>query len=163
MYKTNDFIMYKREVCKIKSLKEKYMNNQDYYQISPLHDESLLINVPVSSATIRPLISKTKALNIIDNIKNIPPIDSNDKNLENIYKELLTGENEEDLIKIIKTTYLRNKKKLDEGKKATSKDTDYFNIAEKLLYTELAAALNISKEECKEFIIEKITKDQINA
>lgn len=160
MYKINDYIMYKRDVCKIKAIKEKYMNNQDYYQIYPIHDDSLIINVPVNSKALRALITKEQALSIIDNIKNVQEIDSNDKNLENIYKELLSTEDEQDLIKIIKTTYLRNKKKLDEGKKAAGKDTDYFNMAENLLYTELSIALGMTKDNCKNFIIEKITKEQ---
>ena len=35
----------------------------------------------------------------------------------------------EDLIKIIKTTYLRNKERLDNNKKTTDKDNYYFNQA----------------------------------
>ena len=44
----------------------------------------------------------------------------------------------DDLIKIIKTTYLRNDNRQKEGKKLADKDSFFFNKAEKFLYTEIS-------------------------
>ena len=63
-----------------------------------------------------------------------------------------------DLIKIIKTTYLRNKERLDNNKKTTDKDTYYFNQAENYLYNEFSVVLNLSCEETKEYIINEVNK-----
>ena len=44
----------------------------------------------------------------------------------------------EDLIKIIKTTYLRNKERIDNNKKIGGTDDEYFKQAEKYLYNEFS-------------------------
>ena len=124
----------------------------------PKEDESLIIKVPVSNKEIRNIISKKEALNLIDKIKNIPELDINDKNLENQYKDLMNNHNLEDIIKVIKTTYLRNKKREDEGKKIGEKDNLYFVKAENRLYDELSISLNMTSKEVKNFIIQKFEK-----
>ena len=52
--------------------------------------------------------------------------------------------------------YQRKKKRLAQGKKCTTTDARYFQIAENLLYMELGAALGKPKEEVCETIIEYI-------
>lgn len=160
MYKINDYVIYKRDVCIINSIKEKFMKNEDYYCISPISDKSLTINVPVNSNLLRDMISKERALEIISNIPSISAIDSNDKSLENIYKELLNTEDELDLVRIIKTTYLRNKDRVDHGKKIGDKDDTYFKKAESCLYNLLRIPLNMSYDECKNFIIESLSNNK---
>ena len=64
----------------------------------------------------------------------------------------------EDLIKIIKPTYLRNHERLNQGKKAGDKDLTFFKQAENYLYNELSYSLDKAYEECKNYIIEKVTR-----
>lgn len=161
MYKINDKIIYKRDVCIIKEIKKNFYKETDYYCISPITDETLTINVPVDTPLIKNLLTKEQALNIIDSISKVKPINSDDKSLENIYKELLGTDDELDLVIIIKTTYLRNKKRLDTGKKIGNKDDTYFKKAENYLYTSLSISLNMSYDECKNFIIDKLEKEGI--
>ena len=68
----------------------------------------------------------------------------------------MTSNTHENLIKIIKTTYLRNKERIDNNKKTTDKDTYYFNLAEKYLYEEFGIVLNKTFDEVKEYIINKV-------
>ena len=65
------------------------------------------------------------------------------------------------MVKIIKTTYLRNKKRVDSGKKIGDKDDIYFKKAESLLYNSLATSLNMTFNECKEYIINNIDKKEV--
>lgn len=157
MYKINDYLIYKKDVCKIVDIKTD-SNNISYYVLVLVDDSSLTIKIPIeNSFNIRDLISKDEAYNLINNILNIEPIkDINDKNIENTYKELLKTGKHEDLIKIIKTTYLRNKNRIDNKKKLGDKDTDYFNKAERYLYNELAIVLNMSYDEVKEYILNRV-------
>lgn len=161
MYQINDKIIYKREVCIINEIKNNYYNGKDYYCVSPISDKTLTLNIPTDSPQIRTLLTKEEALNIIENIPNIEEIKVDDKSLENIYKELLSTDKEEDLVKIIKTTYLRNKKRVDSGKKIGDKDDIYFKKAESLLYNSLATSLNMTFDECKEYIINHIDKKEV--
>ncbi len=74
------------------------------------------------------------------------------------YKELLKSNNLLDLVKIIKTSYLRNKKRLDNNKKVGEKDQNYFELAEKYLYTEFSIVLNLTYNDTKKYIINEISK-----
>ena len=95
---------------------------------------------------------------IIKKIPEIGIIETNNKLIENEYRELLNENSRENLIKIIKTTYLRNKERLDNNKKIGDKDNYYFNLAEKYLYTEIAIVLNISYDEACEYIKKEVSK-----
>lgn len=160
MYKINDYILYKREVCQIKDIKNKYFQDKDYYVLSPLTDETLIINIPTDSKEIKDILTKEQALDIINSIKDVDCIETDENSLENTYKELLGTQNPLDLAKIIKTTYLRNQNRLNSGKKIADKDNNYFNIAEKYLYTTLGIALNLSYDECKAYIIDYLSNQE---
>ena len=160
MYKINDYIVYRHDVCKIKKIKK--IKDNDYYVISPIDDNSLIINTPVDNKMgyIRDILSKEEAKKIIDSIKDIKAVDSiNEKNVEATYKELLNSYSYENLIKIIKTTYERNNNRLINNKKISEKDDIYFKLAEKYLYNELAVSLNTTAEEIKNYIISKFKNE----
>ncbi len=156
MLKVNDYIIYKKEVCQIKDILKDYYHEKDYYQLTLLSDNTLNIKVPVDNKELRNLITKDQAMQIIAKIDQITPIEEETKNLENIYKELLKSGEYSDLIKIIKTTYLRNKERLDNHKKTTDKDTYYFELAEKYLIEEFQIVLGLTYEQTRNFIIDKV-------
>lgn len=160
MYKINDYIVYRHDVCKIKEIKK--IKDKDYYVINPIDDNSLIINTPVDNKMgyIRDILSKEEAKRIIDSIKDIKTIENiNEKNVEITYKELLNSYSYENLIKIIKTTYERNNNRLLNNKKISEKDDTYFKLAEKYLYNELAISLNTTSEEIKNYIINKFKNE----
>lgn len=158
MYKVGDLLVYKKDVCEVKELKEKYLRELDYYILTPITDKSLNIQIPTNSKFIRNLISKEEVLKLIHSIPSIEIIETDTKNLENEYKQLMLSGTHQDLIKIIKTTYLRNKERLDNNKKTTDKDTYYFNQAEQYLYNEFSVVLNLTFEETKEYISKEVEK-----
>ena len=79
-----------------------------------INDDSLIISIPITNdlGLLREPIKESVARELITKIPNIKPLNINEKLLENSYKELMRTNNHEDLIKIIKTTYLRNKEKI---------------------------------------------------
>lgn len=159
MYKINDYVVYKHDVCKINNIKENKKNGILYYVMTPIDDETLIIDIPIENKNnyLRNIISKEDAEKLISNILNIKPIENiNDKNIDSIYKELLSECKHENLIKIIKTTYLRNENRLNNKKKISEKDDIFFKLAEKYLYNELSISLNKSVDEIKEYIFEKV-------
>lgn len=161
MYKKNDYVVYRHDVCVIKNIKENKINGKVYYVMSPIDDETLTIDIPLQNENVflRNIISKDEAETIIKNIKLIKPLDNiNDRNIEIQYKYLINTFKHEDLIKIIKTTYLRNTMRSNNKKKISEKDTNYFELAEKYLYNELSIALNKSVQEVKEYIYEEVNK-----
>lgn len=95
-------------------------------------------------------------MRLIARIPEIDVISCNEKLIEAEYKNLLSSGSHEDLIKIIKTTYLRNKKRLDNKKKIGDKDNYYFKKAERYLYNEFSISLNMSFENTKDYITEQV-------
>lgn len=158
MYKINDYVVYKKDVCRVKDIKENDYNEK-YYVLIPLSDESLIIDVPVENkqGSIRSIISKKEATKVIEMIPLVEPItDLNDKLLESEYKRLLYSGSYEDLVKIIKTTYIRNSNRILNKRKIGEKDDAYFKKAEKLLYDELSISYDMSYDEMKEYIVKKV-------
>ena len=74
------------------------------------------------------------------------------------FTQLLNTNNHENLVKIIKTTYLRNENRINNKKKISDKDDKYFNLAEKYLYNELSISLNETIENIKEYIFKIVNK-----
>lgn len=119
MYQIGQLVMYRKDVCEIKNMK-KY-NGEDYYTLNPVKDESLKISIPITSKDLRTIISKEEIEQIMKKMPEIETIETEDKIIEHTYKNLLFHGSHEDLIKIIKTTYLRNKERLEKNKKVSEK------------------------------------------
>lgn len=157
MFNIGNYVVYKHEVCKIIELK-KGRGDKDYYTLVPLTDNTLKIELPIDLAnkSIKKLITKDYALELIKKMSEIEVVEVDTKLLESVYKKLLADETHESLIKIIKTTYLRNKERIDSKRKVSDKDDYYFRLAEKYLYNELSIVLDKSYDETKEFIIKEV-------
>ena len=91
-------------------------------------------------------------------IPEINTIDLGEKQIEQEYKELMKSGTHEDLVKIIKTSYLRNQIRILNNKRISEIDDEYFRRAEKYLYEEIGIVLNLSFEDTKEYIINKLKK-----
>lgn len=156
-FNVGDYVVYKRDVCVVTGYREKLINDIDYYTLVPVMDDTLKIDVPVNFSNIREVIARDSANRIIDNIVNVDVIDVNDKLIENEYKRLLSLGGYDELISIIKTTYLRNNDRINNKKRISEKDNNYFNLAEKYLYSELAIALDMSYDEVKEYVINRVS------
>lgn len=161
MFKIGDYVVYKRDVCIVKDIKEKYFANNDYYLLSPIDDDSLTISLPISKSedAIRNVMSKKEVEDLINKVLDVEVIiPENDRLIEHNYKELINSGKHEDLISIIKTAYLRNKNREDNGKKIGEKDDAYLKKAERTLYNEFSIALNMSYEDTKKYVVDKVNK-----
>ncbi len=156
MFEIGEYLIFKKDVCQVKEIKKGFLNDLDYYILSPIKDNTLKIEIPINSKNIRKLITKEEIEQIIKRIPTISEIDVEQRLLETEYKRLLNTGNEEDLIRIIKTAYKRNQKRLEQKKKIGDKDKHYFEEAENYLYQELGIVLDLSFEETKEYIKNKI-------
>lgn len=158
MYNIGNYVVYKRDVCKIKDLKK--INDQEYLVLEPIVDSSLIISTQADNRNdyLRELITRERLEEIINEIPSIPVIDCHEKMIESQYRELLNSGDLLDLVKIIKTAYFRNKERLDNNKKVGDRDSDYFNKAENCLYNEFSIVLDLNYEDTKKYILDKIIK-----
>ena len=148
-YEIGDFVSKPvTGICKIEDIL--YLNPQDernnklYYLMKPIEDEKEKIYVPVSNSDSRLRLCMTteKAWNLIKRIPEIPIAwTNNEKMREQNYKAAVKANDPEALVAIIKMIYQRKQKRLAQGKKCTTTDTRYFQVAENLLYMELGVHL----------------------
>jgi CarD family transcriptional regulator len=163
MFKKNEYVVYGNDVCQVADVKVSSFDNSKYYVLKPMTDTSLTISIPVDSPKVRKIMSKKEAMNLIDTIAGVKTIDvKSEKMYGSEYKELFSTGDHTNLIKIIKTTYMRNKKRKDNNKKISDIDDTFFKKSERLLYDELAIALGKSYDETKEYINEVVGKDASN-
>ncbi len=151
MKNIGDYIVWRKEVCKIKDIK----NN--LYVLEPIDDTTLTLQVPINSQVLRDLIKKKDIDKLLKEIPSIDTVNSSDRLIEQTYKELMQNGTYEDLIKIIKTTYLRNENRKNNKKKISEVDNEYFNKAEGYLYNEFSIVLNLSFDETKEYVIKTVS------
>ena len=94
MYRVGDYLVYKKDVCKVKEIIEK--DTGTFYSLEPVSDSSLKIQASINSDGIRELITKKELDNLINNISKIEIIDCDEKMIEYEYKQLLCSGNKED-------------------------------------------------------------------
>lgn len=147
-----DYIVYRKETCKI-------IEKEDgYYRLVPVNDTSIKYKVPIDSNFLKKVITKEEIDRLLLEIPEINTIDLGEKQIEQEYKELMKSGTHEDLVKIIKTSYLRNQIRILNNKRISEIDDEYFKRAEKYLYEEIGVVLNLSFENTKEYIINKLKK-----
>lgn len=147
-----DYIVYRKETCKI-------IGKEDgYYKLVPVNDTSIKYKVPVDSNFLKKVITKEEIDRLLLEMPEINTIDLGEKQIEQEYKELMKSGTHEDLVKIIKTSYLRNQIRILNNKRISEIDDEYFKRAEKYLYEEIGIVLNLSFENTKEYIINKLKK-----
>lgn len=130
-----------------------------YYLLKPVFQSTSTVYVPLDAAdkSIRKASSRQEADELIQSIPNIPLIPlADEKTLERTYKEYMHEGSCIAWIKLIKTIYLRKEKRILKGCKVTAVDSRYFKLAEDFLYGELSVALNISRDEVRNYIAKSI-------
>ncbi|MDY5577497.1 MAG: CarD family transcriptional regulator [Lachnospiraceae bacterium] len=164
MYEIGDYIVKAvYGVCRVEDILHMNMSGTDklYYMLIPIEDKGAKIYVPTDTVDIgiRKTMTKEEAWEFIERIPEIEEtwID-NEKLREKRYKEVVRSCKPDDLVGIIKTTYLRKKRRLEQGKKNTAVDERYLKMAENHLYSELGFALDKDKDEILGIIEDAIAR-----
>jgi CarD family transcriptional regulator len=164
MFQVDDYVVYGSSgVCKVLEIGTPDIHGIDksklYYMLQPVYSKGSVIYIPVENekSNIRNVISKDEALSLINDIPNIDVIQvPNEKLQAVIYKETLRKNDCREWIKVIKTLYLKNQRRLSEGKKIGNSDMKYLHEAEESLYGELSIPLAIPKDEMEGFIADQV-------
>jgi CarD family transcriptional regulator len=164
MYGIGDYIVkYSDGVCRVDNILHLNMSGVDknklYYLLIPVVDKNRKVYVPIDTTdtSIRKAMTEAEAWTLIEEIPQIEENWSeNEKEREHQYKEAAKSCNPKALIAIIKTTYMRNMVRMQQGKKKTQVDERYFKMAQDNLYTELGFALHREKNSIDQLIKESV-------
>lgn len=163
MFELGEKVIYKKDLCTIKEIKKNHYHGKDYYVLESFKDPSLKIDIPTENlgGYLRKVMTKEEAECFISQIPGIDPIEVDDRNLGYEYQALLNTNNSGDLIRIIKTTYLKAREREKKNKKPSDRNQEYLEKAQNYLYNELSVSLNISYEECRDYVLSRIEKQTV--
>ncbi len=168
MYKIGDYIIHGTNgVCEVVDVgpldSPVAPADKIYYTLTPVFKSGSKIYTPADNIKVimRPIITKEEADNIIKDINDIEVLwISDERKREFQYKEAFQSCDCIELVKIIKTIYLRKQSRLAQGKKVTVSDDKYFHMAEDSLYGELSFAMNMDKDKVKDYIMNQVEEEQ---
>lgn len=130
-----------------------------YYILKPKYVAASTVYVPVDTAltSMRNILTREEAQRLIDSIPEIPAlVIQNEKLIEQDYKSCMRSNSCEQLVRLVKTIYLRRQKRMAAGRKETAVDGRYFKIAEDNLYGELAVALDMERNQVCSYITQQL-------
>jgi len=157
VFNVGDFIIYGNSgVCKVMGVGPlDEGDDREYYTLKPVYirDSTILTPVDNDRVVMREVMTREEATDFISGIKDIGTLDVIDeRKIDHDYKRALLTCDPSEIVKTIKTIYIRTEERQAEGKKATASDSKYCHIAEDNLYGELAISLDMDKEEVREYI-----------
>lgn len=162
MFESGEYVIYgTKGVCKVDSVCSMDLGggDRDYYCLLPIDDSDGRIYTPVDNdkVVIRRVLSKKEAIELIDRIPDIEQVwISDEKQREADYKKAIHSCDCYELIRIIKTMYLRTQERIARGMKSTVIDERYLKEAEKNLYSELSLAIGKKRDEMPEYIAARL-------
>ncbi|MGN0166038.1 MAG: CarD family transcriptional regulator [Lachnospiraceae bacterium] len=164
MFEVGDYVVYGNNgVCVVDEITHMEMKGVDndklYYRLKPVDNRGSKIFTPVDNTKviIRKMLTKTEAEALIDSVPSMEPVwVPNDKQREEIYKDVVRSCNPAEWFRIILTIYKRKQERIAQGRKTTSMDERYFKQVESCLYGELALALDCKREEIMEIIRKRV-------
>lgn len=160
----NDAVLYGLEgICWFAGISEKEINGKrnKYYVLRPVYNDKSTIFVPVDNekliAKIRRVLSVDEIHALIKAIPNESTIWIEDDAVRREqYKKILARGDRTELVRLIKTLYLRQQSLKEKGRKMPVADERFIKDAEKLLHDEFAHVLNIDREQILPLILEQI-------
>lgn len=169
MFEKGGYIVYGTTgVCQIEDItgmKSKGSSGEKlYYVLRPCFQKGNTIFTPVDNGKIamRAAMTREEAEMLIKRIPQIEELEeADDRERERLYKEAIKSGKPGEWIRIIKTSYLRSRKREAEGKRATTVDDRYFHTAEDHLYAELAVVLGMDRDAVKKYIGQSIEQLEV--
>lgn len=169
MFEVGDYIIYGNNgVCKVVEIGPIQLSEQNtdklYYTLEPVYEKGSKVYTPVGNKKVlmRGVISKDKALELIDNIPVVEfDMDLTDKQREKTIKESLRSIDCEEWIRVLKSLYYRKQERLVNDKKMTSSDEKFLQEVEDCLYGELSISLDLEKDEVEDFVLNKLKEAKL--
>jgi len=165
MYKKGEYVIYGNNgICRVEEIgipigTPMANNGKEYYTLSPVFGSGN-IYVPLDTRVyMRPILTKEQAEELIEQIPQIQGEIFEGKDVRALsekYKDCLDTHQCEDLVKLIKTVYQKEKMMVENGKKLAKTEQDFGKLAKELLHREFSMALELPYEEVEEYITKKI-------
>lgn len=161
MWNEDDLVVHESlGVCRVTEIQKKNRPPRDYYVLAPLYDKNSILYVPVDSQQmpLRPVMSQNEALSLIEQIPDLEDlkfVSLSDEKLQ--AATILSSGDQLRLAQLAKTMYhLQLSRSRSKSKNTFSTDRGILRQAERLLFGELAIALDLPIDQVPEFISQQL-------
>lgn len=169
MYATGALILYGRTgVCRIEGVTERTLPGEKkaipYYLLRPLY-QSGTIGAPVDKmedGTIfsRPIMDREQARSFIEALPSVPAEPFHTQNLNQLkehYRQQMQSFSSFDMARTLRSIYAKKREAEKRNRRLGAVDQRYLDEVEALLYGELAAALDIERDEVQGYIADTLS------
>ena len=160
MYQVGAWIVYGGAgVCRVAGV-EPLGNGQLYYRLEPLY-QTCKIFTPVDNPKVimRPLVSRREAEALIDRIPDLQPEAYYNKVLRELtehYDTILKTYDCEALLKLTMSIYAKKQEAQGHKRRLGAVVESFLRRAEELLFSELAAALGLERDQVQPYIAARV-------
>ncbi len=168
MYSVNETVLYGAQgVCRITEIAEKNFGEKKarYYVLKPVYNDTSTIFIPtenqVLTAKMRRILSSAEIDALIRSMPDEELISTDgESERREKYTDILRSGDRRQLVRLIKTLYMRQAERKEQKKKPSAEDERFMRDAEKILYEEFAYVLHIQREQVLPFITRQIQVDE---
>ncbi len=172
MYQIGDLVLYGGTgVCRVDDTREQTFpgtgEKRLYYVLKALYTDCV-ISVPVDSDKVfmRPIISREEAERIIEEIPQVHAKAYHSRisrELSEHYEEILKSHDCTSLVELTMSIWAKKQQFLEQKRKFGTVDERFLRRAEELLFGELAAALDIPRDQVQAYIASRLGQAQRDA
>lgn len=161
MFDIGDYIVYGNNgICKVDDITHPDIagpnSNALYYVLIPEKNRDSRLFCPTENTRVvmRKIITAEEAKKLMDDVPVIEPmIVENERQRDETYKQAVKSCDLTKDVQMIKALLLRKQEREASGKKVTATDERYMKLVEDGLYSELAIATGLEREEIKSQIL----------
>lgn len=129
--------------------------DRQYYTLRPMNESGVVYTPVDTKVFMRPVMTRQQAGELIDSMPEVAAFDctgADHKQMEEKYRAALQSFRVDDLLRLLKTIWVRRARCREQGKNLGKVDRQYQQTAQKFLYEELGCALDIPFEEVEPYI-----------
>lgn len=165
MFQKGEYVIYGNNgICRIEEIgipvgTPMGRSGKEYYTLAPVFGSGTIYAPLDTKVFMRPILTKDQAEQLIEQIPEIREEDFEGQDVRALsekYKGCLDTHQCEDLVKLIKTVYMKGKSMVENGKKLAKTEQEYGKLAKELLHREFSMALELPYEEVEGYIIDKL-------
>ncbi len=150
------------EICRVKSIETKQfegVKEREYCVLAPINSENSTYYVPLDCAEsrLREPLTKERVLELIDGMSGCETITfAEGSDRKAVQNEILSGGDYPKIIRLARTLYAENKRRVSLGKRPLASDERTIKAAETLINREFGYVLGIAENEVEDFIRERL-------
>lgn len=167
MYQKGEYVIYGNSgICRIEEIGipanyPRVTAGKQYYTLLPVFGSGMIYAPIDTRVFMRNIMTRQEAEALIEQIPEIKEeafAGQDVRALSEKYKECLDTHQCEDLVRLMKTIYKKEKSMAESGKKLAKTEQDYGRMAKELLHQEFSMALGIPCEEVEAYILKRVKK-----